>query len=152
MSLNTPKYIPYNPELKDCIIIDIDGTISHTDNRRWIHDYDKVYLDTFDPCMFKFLEQMNIKNAIFITWRSEWCRNETYEWLGNKLPQNIRIYNLIMRKEWDRRHDDIVKKEIFELFIRNKYNILAVFEDRDRVVKMYRELWLLTFQVNYWDF
>jgi hypothetical protein len=57
-----------------------------------------------------------------------------------------------MRTEGDHRSDDIVKKEIYEKRIAPWYDVVAVFDDRDKVVKMWRDLGLLCCQVYYGDF
>jgi hypothetical protein len=57
-----------------------------------------------------------------------------------------------MRRSGDNRCDSIVKEEIYREHIEGKYNVLAVFDDRDRVVDMWRRLGLLCLQVYYGDF
>jgi hypothetical protein len=52
-----------------------------------------------------------------------------------------------MRKTDDNRKDCIVKKEIYETFIKDKYNVLFVMDDRNQVVNMWREQGLTCFQV-----
>jgi hypothetical protein len=57
-----------------------------------------------------------------------------------------------MRTDGDDRNDGIIKTEIFDKYIRNIYNVIAVFDDRDSVVKAWRNIGLLCLQVNYGDF
>ena len=45
-----------------------------------------------------------------------------------------------------------MKEEIYDQYIKDKYNVAAVFDDRDRVVKMWRDKGLLCCQVYYGDF
>ena len=52
-----------------------------------------------------------------------------------------------MREEGDRRKDNIVKYEIFNKFIRDKYCVNYVLDDRNQVVEMWRKLGLRTLQV-----
>ena len=52
-----------------------------------------------------------------------------------------------MRDRGDHRKDAIVKKEKYEQFIKDDYNVVCVFEDRDQCVDMWRELGLLCCQV-----
>jgi predicted kinase len=59
---------------------------------------------------------------------------------------------LHMRAEGDMRKDSIVKVEIFDREIRDKYNVIAVFDDRDQVVDAWRALGLAVFQVAEGDF
>lgn len=51
-------------------------------------------------------------------------------------------------KIWDTRCDTIVKREIYEEHIKDKYNVLFVIDDRVKVVDMWREQWLFVFDVN----
>ena len=59
---------------------------------------------------------------------------------------------LFMRKKDDYRQDAIVKKELYEEHIKDKYYVEAVFDDRDQVVNMWREEGLLCCQVYYGNF
>jgi hypothetical protein len=52
-----------------------------------------------------------------------------------------------MREYGDQRKDSIVKAEIFDQEIRGRYHVVAVFDDRDQVVRMWRSLGLTVFQV-----
>ena len=47
----------------------------------------------------------------------------------------------------DSRKDSIVKQEIYEMCIKDKYNVLFVLDDRDQVVNMWREQGLKCLQV-----
>lgn len=57
-----------------------------------------------------------------------------------------------MRPEGDIRKDSIVKREIFENYIRDYYNIQFVLDDRNQVVEMWRSLGLKCLQVQEGDF
>lgn len=57
-----------------------------------------------------------------------------------------------MRGVDDLRNDAIVKKELAERYILPMYNVRGVFDDRDRVVKMWRELGLTCYQCAYGSF
>jgi hypothetical protein len=57
-----------------------------------------------------------------------------------------------MRKSGDYRKDYEVKKEIYETYIKDKFNVLCVLDDRQSVVDMWRSLGLTCLQVNYGDF
>ena len=48
--------------------------------------------------------------------------------------------------------DEIIKERIFHKEIEPKYSVLAIFDDRDKVVKMWRSLGLLCNQVYWGDF
>lgn len=53
---------------------------------------------------------------------------------------------LLMRPKKDNRKDSVIKKELFDK-IKDKYNIQYVFDDRDQVVEMWRELGLTCLKV-----
>lgn len=77
------------------------------------------------------------------------CDTMTEKWL---LDNNVMYHKLHMRKTGDGRKDSIIKEEIFWEHIEPKYNVIGVFEDRSRVVDMWRSLGLKTFQVEYGNF
>ena len=52
-----------------------------------------------------------------------------------------------MRKNGDYRPDWEAKLELFNEHVRDRYNILAAFDDRNQVVKLWRQLGITTFQV-----
>jgi hypothetical protein len=59
---------------------------------------------------------------------------------------------LFMRKAKDYRKDQFVKKEMLDTIKFLNYNPTLSFDDRDRVVKMWREEGIRCFQVDYGDF
>lgn len=81
--------------------------------------------------------------------RKESAREYTKEWLKYN---NILYDKLLMRKDNDDRKDAIVKKEIYDNIIKDNYNVLFVLDDRDSVVKMWRDEGLDCFQVYYGNF
>ena len=90
-------------------------------------------------------------DIIFFSGRegTEQCRQDTAKWLND----NVGIpYQLYMRKEKDYRPDEVIKKELFESEIYNKYYCIAVFDDRQKVIDMERLEGLLACQVYYGDF
>ena len=62
-------------------------------------------------------------------------------------------FSLYCRTTDDFRKDEEVKKEIYEKNIEGKYHVIGVFDDRNRVVSMWREkLGLVCFQVSEGNF
>lgn len=88
------------------------------------------------------------------------CREITTQWINDNIYRhkwtNMGIqeenWKLLMRAKGDHRSDDVVKKEIWETKIKPWWDVVAVFDDRDKVVKMWRDLGLLCCQVYYGDF
>jgi hypothetical protein len=144
-----PKVVEYNPSLPDCYIFDIDGTLAEMHDRKpyeWAKvGQDKLNIHTRD--ILTVLSQM--KDIIIFSGRDSVCRAETEKWLyDNKISYNL----LGMRAQGDLRSDSIVKEELYNEHIKDKYNVLVVFDDRDSVVKLWRELGINCYQVNYGDF
>lgn len=135
---------------KDAFIFDIDGTLAYMNGRN-PYDYTKVSTDGVHhdvAIMAQSLENMWHK-IVICSWRKDDCRKETEDWLiKNKIPFDL----LLMRKSDDNRNDAIVKYEMLVNDIIPHYFIHWVFDDRDRVVKMWREAGLRCYQVNYGSF
>lgn len=140
--------------LPDAIICDIDGTVALRNNRSPF-DYSKVLEDTFDPRMKVLLNALQNHHVklIFVSGRegTEQCVRDTKKWIGENIDEHIN-WTIIFRKAGDYRNDAEVKQEIYDNQIKNRYNVVAVFDDRDRVVKMWRDMGLLCLQVYYGDF
>lgn len=134
---------------KDAFIFDIDGTLAYMNGRN-PYDYTKVSTDGVHHDVADLAREFDKNNCIIIcSWRKDDCRKETEEWLiKNKIPFDL----LLMRKSDDNRNDAIVKYEMLVNEIIPHYFVHWVFDDRDRVVKMWREAWLRCYQVNYGNF
>jgi predicted kinase len=139
----------HNKNLRTAIICDIDGTLAHMKDRS-PYDWSRVYQDEVDPIIKKLLDTIKYKYLIILTsGRDEVCREETNKWLReNDVPYGM----LLMRPEGDIRKDSIVKRELFERYIRDYYNIEFVLDDRNQVVEMWRSLGLKCLQVQEGDF
>lgn len=137
----------------NAILCDLDGTLA-IHNGRSPYDLTKVSKDLFNYHLWFFLKDTNI---IFLTGRegTERVRKDTITWLKTFTGiENDDFYldRLFMRSEGDFRKDNVIKDEIYKRDIEPYFNIIAVFEDRDRGVKMWREKGLFCCQVNYGDF
>jgi hypothetical protein len=87
---------------------------------------------------------------VFCSGRDEVCRAETAAWLD--LYVDVPYEGLFMRPEGDSRKDAVVKREIFDREIRDRWRVIGVFDDRQQVVRMWRALGLTVFQVAEGDF
>lgn len=137
----------------DSIIVDVDGTISFNSGHRNWYDYEKVIDD--EPIipiinLVKMYKQNNYK-IIIVSARegTPECIAATTEWLKK---QNIIYDELFMRKAGDYRRDSLVKEEIYNTFIKGKFNVEIVLDDRSSVVSKWRELGLRCAQVAPGDF
>jgi len=149
----------YNPDLPTCIIVDIDGTLAHM-NGRSPYDYTKVSTDLVDKTVRDIVlnyfwegretdPKIPATYVVIVSGREDGCKEETIQWLSDN---GILYDELHMRKHDDHRDDRIVKKEIYETAIKPRYNVRFVLDDRDRVVKMWREQGLKVLQVAEGDF
>jgi predicted kinase len=148
---------PRKDGFPNCIIVDIDGTLAHITDRS-PYDYSKVSTDTVDPVVRDIIRKYTTTNImeevpqayiIVLSGRESSCRVDTEQWLkDNQVPFD----ELYMRQTGDMREDSIVKKELFDTYIDPRYNVLFVLDDRDRVVKMWREQGLKVLQVAEGDF
>lgn len=145
-----PKPVPYNKELKDAYIFDIDGTLAIM-NGRSPFDYTRVSEDSLNEPVANILDSLQqVGNKIIIcSGRKNLCKDETIQWLDDN---NIKYDVLLMREGEDIRKDSIIKKELYLSSIKDKYNVLGVFDDRNQVVELWRDLGLPCFQVDYGDF
>lgn len=141
------NYTPYDPNLEDAVIFDIDGTLALM-NGRSPFDWSRVGEDLpNEPVvrMFqKFVDDPGV-SVYVVSGRDGSCRTETLNWMET---YGILGFNwLYMRPENDGRKDSIIKEEIYREKFEGKYNVIAVFDDRNQTVEKWRELGLLCLQV-----
>jgi hypothetical protein len=136
--------------LPKAIIVDIDGTVSHKTDRD-IYDYDKAITDKHDPVILEVVHALWTQGyrVLFVTGRSDDCISVTRDWLSLHCPYYFGLY---MRQAGDFRKDAIVKQEIYETHIKDEFDVLCVFDDRQQVVDMWREIGLKCLQVQPGDF
>lgn len=132
------------------IICDLDGTLAiRNDCEPYL--FEKARDDDINLAV-KLILQLCIKDGIeilLVSSRQEKYRGVTLDWI---FWHEVPFTTLRMRPTGDQRRDEIVKKEIYETYIKPEYEILFVLDDRDRVVKMWRDLGLNCWQVNYGNF
>lgn len=133
-------------DLPECVIFDIDGTLAHMENRGPF-DWHKVDGDIPNRIVIEQVEFHKIKGRkiILFSGRDSSCRKLTEEWL-----QYYEVYfdELHMRPENDFRKDSVIKEELYNRRILNRYNTLCVYDDRLQVVKKWNEMGLFVFNVN----
>ena len=138
-----------------CWIFDIDGTLSNSRHRKhWVSSKPKNWAawnagmaeDGYHADVIDFINVAMEKhiNVIICTGREETYRDITDNWLSDGGIYYERLY---MRKAKDYRPDDIVKKEMLDDIRAGGYEPVLAFDDRDRVVKMWRENGVRCFQV-----
>lgn len=140
-----------NPELQDAIIVDIDGTLAHG-LHRGPYEFEKCDEDLIDEIVRGIVvnEKDNLGTKIIVCSGrdSEW-RKVTTEWLNkHHVPWDM----LFMRPKGDRRKDCLVKEEILDNHIIEKYNVKYILEDRRQVTEMWRSRGLKVLQVDWGNF
>lgn len=150
------QYTP-DPTKQKAVIFDLDGTLANNDHRH-AFDYEKLIDDK--PIEFVVeLARMYAQNdydIICVSGRNAGDKetndkhwHATASWLSkNNIPWSV----LYMRDWDDNRADDIIKEEIFWNKIENNWNVECAFDDRDRVVEMWRRIGVNCSQVNFGEF
>lgn len=145
------EVLAHNPALPEAILCDLDGTLCHM-NGRGPYDWTRVGEDKIDEEVQRLLLAVSsdaTTEIIFISGRDGSCYDETRAWL----EQNDWLHqNLYMRTAGDNRKDFIVKRELYEKYIKGQYNVRFVLDDRRQVVDMWRSLGLKVLQVAEGDF
>ncbi len=127
----------HNPALSDVILVDVDGTVAEMTNRGPF-EWHKVYQDKSRPyviCAVQGFQKEHKCSVVFISARDAVCRLDTTIWLKDQFGS---FDQLLMRPDNDTRRDSIVKRELYENYIKGKYNVVAIFDDRPQVI---RECW-----------
>lgn len=144
-NVNSRLYVP-NPTRHQVIQVDIDGTVALHDGRS-PYDYSRVSEDLPHRSVIRLVQDlMNHAGygVVFLSGRPESCRADTEDWLRRHVGTN---FNLFMRQTGDGRSDDIIKVELFNEHVRDRYHVIAVFDDRNRVVRAWRKIGLTCLQV-----
>lgn len=135
---------------KKAIIVDIDGTLALFSHHRSPYDTQLCEGDEPNVPIVMLLDSLVMAEKdlaiILVSGRFEEFMPQTRNWLNKyEIPYD----HLFMRPEGDKREDSIIKKEIYESKIKDKYDVWFVVDDRPRVVRMWRyDLGFTVFQLN----
>ena len=143
------------------IIVDVDGTVADCEHRR--HHLDSNNWPGFFGAMADdgvFAHTIEVVNAmraqgykvLIVTARPDEhdYKQVTQDWLA---ANGIVYDGFYMRQGGDYRKDNIVKREILgRIMMDDGYEPVMAFDDRDQVVKMWREMGIPCLQVNEGDF
>lgn len=163
-----PGLEPYEPKpgTPRTVLVDIDGTLA-LHNGRDPYDETRVGEDLPNRSVVEVVRALwrDGYHIVFVSGRSEGCRDATLAWLykylpvialhveGHQRPQGRMVKSALhMRAVGDVRRDSVVKAELFDQHIREHYDVIAVLDDRRQVVEMWRALGLAVFQVADGDF
>ena len=140
--------ISFDDSKESCVVIDMDSTMCfNTTKRPWFGDGAAEGMINDVPnegvqTLIYFLQ--NHTNIVVVTGRDTSQKEVTLKWLQN---HGINPSELCFRKEGDYRKGVEVKKELIEQVLEH-YNIIAIFEDCEPIVQMYREMGLTVLQPN----
>lgn len=142
-----------------CFLIDIDGTIANGDHRlHHIQKEPKAWDDYFMACaadsrinhMFLVVKSLSIYcKIVYVTGRSDLIRQQTIDWLEQ---HGFPCDGLYMRKQGDHTNDDVLKIQLLEQVRADGYEPVMAFDDRNRVVKAWRDAGVPCAQVAEGDF
>lgn len=156
--------------MKTVIVVDIDGTIARVGDRlKHIQKDDPDWDSFYNECsedepireVIDLVKEWSKKYLIlYCTGRRESTREATKQWIAKWVHGDPRILpvdkSLAMRSNGDKRHDIKVKPEILKNALDNlglrMDNIAFVLEDRNSMVKHWREMGLVCLQVADGDF
>lgn len=143
------KHVTYNDKNDEAILVDVDGTLAHIDssNPRDPYDASRAMEDICDDAVsaVSAMCYQHGYHVIILTGRHSGHLEVTKEWLSENGIEYDAIY---CREEGDTRPDYIVKRELFNEHIRDKYNVKFVIDDRPSVCRMWRSLGLKVLQVG----
>ena len=136
--------------MEKCIICDLDGTLSLFDKEKknpYDRDFENDEVNEKVLFILKSWDYFNPKGSIhFLSGRNDKFKDQTLEFL-NKHLVGVH-YNLVMRKDGDFRKDVIVKEEMYNNWIKDKYTVDFVIDDRLQVCRLWYSLGLFVFNVN----
>lgn len=137
------------------IIVDVDGTVARMVDRGPFDEHLVMNDERIDGvCNMvanAFYQGIEI---IFMSGRTDACYGDTRRWLNLAMPWLDNDFELIMRRSVEDRGrpDDDVKYDLFKSKVEKDFDVWYVLDDRDKVVKMWREIGLTCAQVAYGDF
>ena len=148
---------------KKAILCDVDGTLANIVHRlhhikqkpaHWGKFKQEAYSDEPYNDIVWLVRALAATgaNILIVTARMEEEREVTTKWLDEVAGLKHVYEKIYMRKQDDFREDSIIKKELLEQIKSEGYEPYMVIDDRNRVVKMWRDFGLRCLQVREGDF
>ena len=155
--------------MKPLYIFDLDGTLALIEHRRhiiedpsrdgskWRRFYAACVDDLPNEPVIRVMESLRRFADVWIfSGRSDEVRQQTEDWIERHTSfthGGLRDGALTMRQEGDYTADDVLKKQWLDnMLVDDRQRLVAVFDDRDRVVKMWRDAGVPCFQVAAGEF
>lgn len=126
-------------------IVDIDGTLALM-NGRGPFDWSRVGEDLPNEPVVRLVHAIDLLGdaIIFMSGRMEQSRCQTEMWLNAQIGFSGPLY---MRKDDDFRPDTVVKRELYDNHVKDRYDVIGVIDDRASVCRQWREMGLTCLQV-----
>lgn len=127
-----------------------------------MHKVDEDELDEVVFTLVTSLARAYHAEIVFLTGRTSDCFSKTVKWLDDnfaeqgltsRMANNVYAsyeygdYHIYSRLNGDNRKDFIVKEELYNTFIKDRYEVVAVFDDRPVCVDLWNDLGLKTLAV-----
>ena len=147
LSPPTPRPV-HNPNLPNVVVTDLDSTLA-LHNGRSPYDGHLCESDTLNESVWRMIQclydSFTVEKIIIVSGRPGENEQQTRNWLSQN---KVFCHHLYMRGIGDKRPDDVVKEEIYNNYIKDKYNVIAWFDDRLRVCRVVHKLGLPLFRVG----
>lgn len=150
--------------MRNTIIVDLDGTLALNQHRfyyidkslgnkpNWQAYFEACDKDAPNTSVIETIKALKIQGYLIhiFSARGDIVREKTIQWLEK---YNVPFDQLTMREMDSFTPDEELKKSwLLSEYPNYKKDILCVFDDRNKVVKMWRSLGLACFQVAEGDF
>lgn len=134
-----------DPKLPDCILSDMDGTLANFRNHRGPYDQERCDQDECVESVATAIDVFHYAGCkvIIMSGRDSKVRSQTLRWLDK---YGIPYDALYMREEGDNRKDEIIKAELFDKYVAGKYNVLAAFDDRPVICRLWKSKGIYVFK------
>lgn len=148
--------------MKPLYIFDLDGTLALIDHRRhFVQSKNKDWKAFYEACIDDLPNEKVIKtlkilltvaDVYIFSGREDSVRLQTLKWLRTYTGKDW-SQKLLMRPVKDQTPDDELKLRWYSRLSKsNKERLVAVFDDRQKVVDMWRSQGITCFQVAEGDF
>lgn len=141
------KVAPVHPDKQFAYIVDTDGTVADAAGHRGWFETSKYHLD--EPHMHTVHTVRALHDQGFpivaLSGRDEEFKDVTERWWND---QGIPFDVFHFRPKGDRRNDAIIKYELFKERIEPFFNVLGAFDDRPRVLRMWRAIGIPTLMIG----
>lgn len=129
------------------VICDLDGTLALHEGIRNVYDATRCAEDKLNTTVRRVIEtyyRFLHYQIIYLSGRDEQYRAPTMEFLRKHTCPPGPLY---MRPAGDTRKDFIIKGELFNAHVRDRFRVDFILDDRNQVVEYWRSIGLTVFQV-----